>query len=100
MRTFTILTRVHSVKTKAQECKQIHCIFCHLRYTRIAAVLFLPEPILLHEEVKALRLFPHVVKSHTFCYSSRCDLRKRNYSKRGEKLSELSMCTVCSHIMK
>lgn len=77
---FYHFTRVHRVKSnakKTQECDQLHRIFYHLRYAGIAAVLFLSEPILLHEEVKALRLFPHVVKCYTFCYCSCCDLRKK-----------------------
>lgn len=54
--------------------------FYHLRYTGIAAVLFLPKTVLLYKVVKALRLFPHVVKRHTFCYGSCCDL--------GDKVSQ------------
>lgn len=57
----------------------------HLRHTGIAAVLFLPKPILLHKEVKALGLFPHVIKRHTFCYCSRCHLRKTNANERVKK---------------
>lgn len=55
-------------------------LFYHLRYTRIAAVLFLPKTVLLYKVVKALWLFPHVVKRHTFCYGSCCDL--------GDKVSQ------------
>lgn len=61
---------------------------CYLRHTRIAAVLFLPEPILLYEDVKALRLLPHVIKRYAFGYCSCCDLRgqkniviKQNFSR-------------------
>lgn len=43
-------------------------MFCDLRYSRIAAVLFLPESVLLHKEVEALRLLPHVVEGHTLRY--------------------------------
>lgn len=46
----------------------------HLRYTRIAAVLFLPKAVLLYKVVEALRLFPHVVKRHAFRYASCCNL--------------------------
>lgn len=49
----------------------------YLRYTRIAAVLFLSKSILLHKDVKALRFFPHVVERHAFCYRSCCYLKKK-----------------------
>lgn len=58
-----------------QSNKDRHSVSFHLRYSRIVAELFLPEPILLHKEVKALWLFPHVIKCHTLCYCSCCDLR-------------------------
>jgi hypothetical protein len=48
----------------------------HLRYTRIAAILLLAKAILLDEEIKALRLLPHVVKGHTFSYRPCLNLMK------------------------
>lgn len=52
-------------------------LFYHLRDTGIAAVLFLPKTVLLYKVIKALRLFPHVVKRHTFCYGSCCNLEEK-----------------------
>lgn len=52
----------------------LYALTTHLRYTRIAAVLFLSKAVLLDKVVEALRLFPHVVKCHTFCYRSRSNL--------------------------
>lgn len=57
------------------EFKGVHRL-C-LRHARVAAVLFLPESVLLHKDVKALRLFPHVVKRHTLGDRSCCDLKRR-----------------------
>lgn len=58
-------------------------LFYHLRYTRIAAVLFLPKAVLLYKVVKSLRLFPHVVKRHTFRYGSGCNLGENAGVRRG-----------------
>lgn len=76
--TLWVSSQWHSVSelnAQSRMQKQIF-FFCHLRDTRIAAVLFLPKSILLHKEVKALRLLPHVVKRHTFSYCSCWDLRR------------------------
>lgn len=74
------------------------CFFNHLRYTRIAAVLFLPKTVLLYKVVKSLRLFPHVVKCHTFCYGSCCNLEYK-VSQDGRCLTWV-MCLLQSHQLK
>lgn len=35
------------------------------RYAGVAGVLLFPKPVLLDEEIEALRFFPHVVEGHT-----------------------------------
>lgn len=74
------------------------CFFNHLRYTRIAAVLFLPKTVLLYKVVKSLRLFPHVVKRHTFCYGSCCNLEDK--VSQDDRCLTWVMCLLQSHQLK
>lgn len=81
IRSLDTLTLAVSLNIRCTEFKGVERL-C-LRHARVAAVLFLSESILLHKDVKALRLFPHVVKRHTFGDRSCCDLRSRVTMKYG-----------------
>lgn len=65
-----------------QQAKSTNFASQHLRHTRITTVLLLAESVLLSKVVKTFRLFPHVIKSHTFCYSPCLNLKKKNKAMR------------------
>ncbi len=49
----------------------------YLRHTRVTTVLLFAKSVLLSKVIKTFRLFPHIIKSHTFCYSPGMNLKRK-----------------------